>query len=186
MRIAAQLQRATRYVVIFLALDVTGADFGRDFRLTDHRGKVRTLADFHGKYVVLFFGYTHCPDYCPTTLQQLAKATKMLGDSAAQVQVLFVTVDPERDTSEILARYATAFDPSFLALTGSQDELRAVAKEFHILFQKTAANASGNYSVDHSAGTYVYDSAGRLRLYMAYGMDAAAIAHDLKVLIQAH
>ncbi len=165
----------------FKATDVTGAAFARDFRLTAHDGKTRTLADFKGKAVVVFFGYTHCPDFCPTTLAEMAEALKRLGDDAKDVQVLFVSLDPERDTLEVLARYVPTFHPSFLGLTGSAEDLAAVAKEFKTVYQKQGEG--GNYTLDHSTGTYVYDQDGRLRLYVSYGQGADVLAHDLKILL---
>jgi protein SCO1 len=160
---------------------VTGATFARDFDLTDHNGKPRTLADFKGKALVIFFGYTHCPDFCPTTLAEMAEALHRLGDKAKEVQVLFVTLDPERDTSQILAQYVPAFHPSFLGLTGSAEEVAAVAREFKAVYQKQGGGE--NYTLDHSTGTYVYDPSGRLRLYMSYGQGADVLAHDLKILL---
>jgi protein SCO1/2 len=166
----------------FKATDVTGVDFGRGFTLTDHHGNSRTLADFRGKAVVVFFGYTHCPDVCPTTLAEMAEALKKLGDRAKDVQVLFVTLDPERDTREVLAQYVPAFDPSFLGLTPSEHGLPALAKEFKLVYQKRGSGE--NYTVDHSTGTYVYDPAGRLRLYVGYGEGAEVFAHDIGLLLK--
>lgn len=168
----------------FRASDVTGSSFGRDFALTDHTGKARTLADFRGKAVVLFFGYTQCPDVCPTTLATLAEAKKRLGADGAKVQVLFVTVDPERDTAELLSHYVTAFDPTFLGLSGDAEATARVAKEFKILYQKQPGSTRETYTVDHSAGTFVFDPEGRLRLYVGHGQDAAFFAHDLAQLLR--
>ena len=148
----------------FQGSDVTGIGYGRDFRLTDHTGKPRTLADFRGKVVVLFFGYTQCPDVCPTTLSELAATMQKLGPDAARVQVLFVTVDPERDTPDLLSRYVPAFNASFLGLYGDAAATAETAKEFKILYQKQPGSTPGAYSVDHSAGTYVFDPQGRLRV----------------------
>jgi protein SCO1/2 len=168
----------------FKASDVTGTGFGRDFSLTDHAGKPRTLADFRGKVVVLFFGYTQCPDVCPTTLSTLAEAMRRLGPGAARVQVLFVTVDPERDTAELLSHYVTAFDPSFLGLRGDADATARTAKEFKILYQKQPGRTPGTYTMDHSAGTFVFDPEGRLRLYVGHGQDADFLAHDIRELLR--
>lgn len=168
----------------FLATDITGVDYGKDFQLTDQNGVVRTLADFRGKLVVLFFGYTHCPDVCPTTLSDLATALKLMGNDAQKVQVLFVTVDPERDTPALLKQYVPAFNPSFLGLYGTPDTTAKTVKEFRIFFQKQPKDEKGRYAVDHTAGTYVLDQNGRLRLFMGYGQDAKAIAHDLKLLLK--
>lgn len=168
----------------FQATDITGASFARDFKLTDHNGQVRTLADFKGKAVAVFFGYTHCPDVCPTTLADFAAALKILGpDEAARVQVIFVTVDPERDTPEMLRQFVPAFNPSFLGMYTDAASLALLAKEYKVVFQKTAQKGPGDYLIDHSAGTYVYDPQGRLRLLMPYGSPPEAIAGDLKTLL---
>ena len=168
----------------FFATDITGVDYGKNFQLTDHNGVARNLADFRGKLVVLFFGYTHCPDVCPTTLSDLATALKLMGSDAQKVQVLFVTVDPERDTPALLKQYVPAFNPSFLGLYGTPDTTAKTVKEFRIFFQKQPKDEKGRYAVDHTAGTYVLDQNGRLRLFMGYGQDAKAIAHDLKLLLK--
>ncbi len=167
----------------FLATDITGAPWGRDFRLTDHTGKVRTLADFRGKVVALFFGYTHCPDVCPTTLSDFAMAIRELGADGARVQVLFVTVDPERDTPELLARYVPSFNPTFLGMYADANALAELAREFKVIYQKSSVKGPADYLIDHSAGTYVFDPQGRLRLHIAYGTGPAAIAQDLRVLL---
>ena len=169
----------------FEGSDITGIDYGRDFRLVDHAGKPRTLSDFRGKVVVLFFGYTQCPDVCPTTMSELASAMQKLGPDAARVQVLFVTVDPERDTPELLARYVPAFNPSFLGLYGDAAATAATAKEFRILYQKQPGPTPGTYSVDHSAGTFIFDPEGRLRVFESYGRGPEVFAHDIRVLLQA-
>ncbi len=168
----------------FQSTDITGADFGKAFALTDHNGKPRTLGDFRGQIVVMFFGFTHCPDVCPTTLAELAVAVKKLGPSGEKVQVLLVTVDPERDTPELLAKYVTAFNPKFLALRGNADETARVAKEFKVIFQKVAGPRPENYSMDHSAGSYIFDRQGRLRLYVGYGRGADVFAHDIDLLLK--
>ena len=167
----------------FQASDITGASFGRDFELRDPTGRLRHLAEFRGKAVVVFFGYTQCPDVCPTTLAALADAMKRLGPDADRVQVLFITVDPERDTPQLLAQYVPAFDPRFLGLYGDADATARTAKEFRILYQKVAGSTPGNYTMDHSAGSYVYDPQGRLRLYVANGQGADVFAHDLRALL---
>jgi len=169
----------------FMSSDVTGASFGRDFSLVDHTGKPRTLADFRGKAVVIFFGYTQCPDVCPTTLAALVQAQKELGPDAARVQVLFVTVDPDRDTAELLSNYVTAFDPSFIGLRGDADATARTAKEFKILYQKQPGRTPESYTVDHSAGSFVFDPQGRLRLYVGNGQGADVFAHDLRELLRA-
>ncbi|MGC1818383.1 MAG: SCO family protein [Casimicrobiaceae bacterium] len=168
----------------FEASDITGSSFGRDFSLKDPKGAVRTLADFRGKAVVLFFGYTQCPDVCPTTLSTLAQAMKQLGADADRVQVLFVTIDPERDTPALLAQYVPAFDPRFLGLWGDAEATARTAKEFKILYEKVPGATPGSYTMDHSAGTYVFDPQGRLRLYVAYGQGPGVYAHDLRILLR--
>lgn len=168
----------------FRSTDITGAEFGKDFSLTDHAGKRRSLADFRGKAVVVFFGFTHCPDVCPTTLAELASAMKKLGTDADKVQVLLVTVDPERDTAAVLGPYVTAFDPRFLALRGSAEETAQVAKEFKVIYQKVAGNKPENYTMDHSAGSYVFDGQGRIRLYVGYGQGSEVFAQDIARLLK--
>jgi protein SCO1/2 len=167
----------------FLGSDVTGAGFGHDFRLTDHTGKPRTLADFRGKVVVIFFGYTQCPDACPTTLSELAAALQKLGPDAARVQVLFVTVDPERDTPDLLSHYVPAFNPSFLGLRGDARATADAAKEFKVIYQKQPGATPGSYSMDHSAGTFIFDPQGRLRVYVSYGQGPEVFAHDIGELL---
>ena len=169
----------------FKSSDVTGASFGHDFALTDPAGKPRTLADYRGKVVVLFFGYTQCPDVCPTTLAALAETMKMLGPDAAKVQVVFVTVDPDRDTAPLLASYVTAFDPSFVGLSGDAEAIARTAKEFKVLYQKQPGKTPESYTVDHSAGTFVFDPQGRLRLYVSNGQGPAIFAHDIHELLRA-
>lgn len=166
----------------FHSTDITGVDFGKDFQLTDHTGKVRTLADFKGKAVVMFFGYTHCPDVCPTTMSDLAQALNLLGKDADKVQVLFVTVDPARDTQALLANYVPAFNPGFLGLYGDEAATAKVAKDFRIFYQKHQGKNKQSYDVDHTAGTYVFDQSGKLRLFISYGQGAEIIAHDLRAL----
>lgn len=170
----------------FRATDVTGADFGKELQLTDFNGKPRQLSDFRGQAVVVFFGYTHCPDVCPTTLSALASAIKKLGPDGDKVQVLFVTADPERDTAEVLKQYVTAFNPRFLGLRGTVDETAKVAKEFKVIVQKNAGADPNNYTVDHSSGTYIYDPSGKLRLYVGYGQDADVFAHDIGLLLRSN
>ncbi len=167
----------------FQLTDITGADFGRDIRLTDHTGKPRALADFKGKVVVAFFGYTHCPDVCPVTLSELATVAKELGKDAEHMQVLFITVDPERDTPDVLSKYVPAFNSTFLGLYGDLEATMRTAKEFKVFVNKQPATAGG-YSVDHSAGTYIYDPAGRLRLFASYGQGAPKMLHDIRLLLQ--
>ena len=166
----------------FKSTDITGADYGRGFALADHTGKPRTLADFSGKLVVLSFGFTYCPDICPTILADLAGVLKSLGADADRVQVLFITVDPERDTPELLAKYVAAFEPRFMGLSGDPEATRQTAKEFKIFFEKRKAD--GGYSVDHSAQSYVIDGQGRLRLFVRHDRIAADLADDLRTLLK--
>ena len=167
----------------FKSTDITGAEYGRKLDLTDHTGRARHLEDFRGKAVVLFFGYTHCPDVCPTTLAQTAQALKTLGADADKVQVLFVTVDPERDTPQVLAKYVTAFDPRFIGLYGDAEATRRAAKEFKIFYEKGAGGAPGSYSMDHSAQSYVIDPQGRLRLLVRPERIAEDLPADLRTLL---
>jgi protein SCO1 len=168
----------------FELTDVTGANFGKELALTDHNGKPRTLADFRGKVVVVFFGFIHCPDVCPTTLADLATVAGELGKDAENMQVLFVTVDPERDKPDVLRQYVPSFNPAFLGLYGDADATARAAKEFKIFYQKQAL-PGGSYTLDHSAGTYVLDRQGRLRLFAQYGQGAATLLHDIRILLQA-
>jgi len=168
----------------FMASDVTGTSFGHDFKLVDHNGTPRTLADYRGKAVVLFFGYTQCPDFCPTTLAELAEAMKRLGPDAERVQVLFVTVDPERDTPALLKNYVPAFDPRFMGLYGDADATARTAKEFKVIYQKRPGQTPGTYTMDHSAGTFIFDPNGKLRVYVGYGQGADVFAHDIKALLK--
>jgi protein SCO1/2 len=167
----------------FKAVDVTGAPVGGELRLTDHNGKPRSLADFRGKVVLVNFGYTQCPDVCPTTLADLASAMKKLGADASQVQVLFVTVDPKRDKPELLRQYLPAFDPSFLGLYGDEDATKKVTRDFRIYAQERPGRTPDTYTVDHAAQTFAFDRQGKLRLVMGYGMAPEAIASDVKILL---
>lgn len=167
----------------FINTDVTGLDYAKDFALTDHHGQARTLADFKGKAVVMFFGYTQCPDVCPTTMAELANVMQQLGPLADKVQVLFVTVDPARDTQAVLAQYVPAFDPRFLGLYGNDEAIAKVAKEFKVYFQKVPGKTPGSYTMDHTAGSYVFDPKGHIRLFFKNGQGAEPIVHDLKLLL---
>ncbi|MES2069038.1 MAG: SCO family protein [Pseudomonadota bacterium] len=168
----------------FKNTDLTGLDYAKDFTLTDHNGKTRTLADFKGKAVVIFFGYTQCPDVCPTTMAEMASVMKQLGPQADKVQVLFVTIDPERDTQALLASYVPAFDPRFLGLFGDKAATDKVAKEFKVFYQKVPGKTPDSYTMDHTAGSYVFDPQGRIRLFLRHGQGAEPIVHDLKLLLQ--
>lgn len=165
----------------FNASDITGADYGRDLALTDHHGELRRLTDFRGKAVAVFFGYTQCPDVCPTTLATMSEVMRQLGADADRLQVLFVTVDPERDTRELLAGYVPAFDSRFLGLYGDAAATASAAKEFRVFYRKAGEGA--HYTVDHSTGTYVFDPAGRLRLYLRHGETAPRIVADVARLL---
>lgn len=167
----------------FQLTDVTGAPWGKKLELTDHTGQQRTLSDFKGKVIVVFFGFTHCPDACPTTLAELSTVARELGPLAERLQVLLVTVDPERDTPEVLSKYVPSFNPAFLALRGTAEETAAAAREFKVYFQKQPQPA-GSYTVDHSAGTFVLDPQGRLRLFGQYGVGANALLHDIRLLLK--
>lgn len=167
----------------FVNTDISEAGYARDFALTDHAGKPRTMADFRGKAVVIFFGYTQCPDVCPTTMTGMAEALKLLGGDAAKVQVLFVTVDPERDTQQLLAQYVPVFNPSFLGLYADAQTIARTAQEFRVFYKKQPGSTPTTYTVDHSAGSYVYDPQGRLRLYIKHGEKPEVIAKDLKLLV---
>ena len=167
----------------FKATDVTGADYGKALALTDNTGRALTLADWSGKVVVLFFGFTQCPDVCPTTLATMADVMKRLGPDADRVQVLFVTLDPERDSPAVLAPYVTVFDPRFLALYGDKDAINTATREFKVFFQKVPGKTEGTYSIDHTAASYVLDGQGLLRLYVRHQQTGEEIAADLKVLL---
>ncbi|WP_354329119.1 MULTISPECIES: SCO family protein [unclassified Undibacterium] len=168
----------------FINTDLTGLDYAKDFALTDHNGKARTLADFKGKAVAIFFGYTQCPDVCPTTMAEMATVMKQLGSSSDKVQVLFVTIDPERDTQALLAAYVPNFDSRFLGLYGDAAATAKVAKEFKVFYQKAPGSTPSSYTMDHTAGTYVFDPEGRIRLFVRNGQSTDAIVHDLKILLQ--
>ena len=169
----------------FKGVDITGAEYGRKLDLPDQDGKPRTLADFKGKVTVVFFGYTQCPDVCPTTMVELAQVKKALGKDGERIQGVFVTVDPERDTPELLKAYMGSFDPSFVALRGTPEQTREVAKEFKVFYGKVPGKTEGAYTMDHTAGSYVFDAQGRLRLFVRYGSGAEALTADLKTLLAA-
>jgi protein SCO1/2 len=166
----------------FTSTDITGAPWGRDFRLTDHNGVPRQLADFKGKVVVLYFGYVHCPDMCPTTLADMAAVVKKLGNDGDQVQGLFITIDPKRDTPKVLAQFVPAFNPHFLGLYADETTTEALAGDFKIFYHAQTADIKGNYTVDHSGGLFIFDPKGRLRLFVGGPRDVAAIAADVRTL----
>lgn len=167
----------------FLLTDISGASFGSDFRLVDHTGRPRSLADFRGKVVALFFGYTHCPDLCTPAMAKLADTMKILEDKAGQVQVLFVTIDPEQDTPEVLARYVSGFNPAFLGLSGDMQAIDTTIKEFRVVNQKQVNAATGQTTTDHSMGIYIFDTTGKIRLYADGSKDQQMLAHDIAVLL---
>ena len=167
----------------FLNTDLTGLDYARDFALTDHNGKPRTLADFKGRAVLVFFGYTQCPDVCPTTMAEMAAVMQQLGKQSDDLQVVFITLDPERDTPQLLSKYVPAFDPRFLGLYGDAAATAKVAKEFKVFYQKVPGKDPDNYTIDHTAGSYVFDRQGRIRLFVRHGQGPAPIVHDVKLLL---
>jgi protein SCO1/2 len=169
----------------FRGVDITGATYAQGWELADQNGQVRTLKDFAGKAVVVFFGYTQCPDVCPTSMQELAEVKRLLGKDGERLQGVFITVDPERDTAELLKSYMANFDPSFVALRASTPEqLDKVTKDFKIYFKKVEGKTPTSYTMDHSAGSYTFDAQGRVRLYNRYGSGAPALAEDLKILLK--
>lgn len=167
----------------FISTDLSMVDWGKDFKLTDHNGQPRSLGDFKGKAVVLFFGYTQCPDVCPTTLSTMREAMTLLGDDAKRVQVLFATVDPARDTQQLLAQYVPSFHPSFLGLYADEKTIAAVAKDFKVFYAKQPGKTPDTYSIDHSTGSFAFDPQGKLRLLLRHGETPANVAADLKLLL---
>jgi protein SCO1/2 len=167
----------------FASIDLTGADYAKDFELTDHNGQVRHLGDFAGKIVVMFFGYTQCPDVCPTSMAELAEIKRLLGADGERLQGLFVTVDPQRDTPEVLKAYMVNFDPTFLALYTTPEKLDALAKSYKVYYKRVEGKTPTSYTMDHSAGSYVYDTKGNLRLFTRYGSGAQVLAADIKQLL---
>lgn len=167
----------------FKGIDITGADYASALSLPDANGQARTLGDFKGKVVVIFFGYTQCPDVCPTTMAELAEVRKRLGPDGERVQGIFVTVDPERDTAELLRSYTTSFDPSFIALRGTPEQTAAAAKAFKVFFAKIPGRTDTSYTIDHTAGAYLFDAQGRVRVFTRHGAGPEALQHDLKQLL---
>ncbi len=168
----------------FNAIDITGADYAKGFTLTDHNGQSRSLSDFKGKVVVLFFGYTQCPDVCPTSMVELAEVKRLIGSDGDKLQGLFVTVDPARDTTELLKAYMANFDPTFVAFIPTPEQLAVVAKDYKIYYKKVDGKTPTSYTMDHSAGSYVYDTQGNLRLYSRYGVGAPVLAQDIQTLLK--
>lgn len=167
----------------FTSTDITGSTIGKGFQLTDHNGQTRTLADFTGKTVVVFFGYTQCPDVCPTSMSTLADVKRLLGPDGDRLQVVFITLDPERDTTALLKSYMQSFDASFVALRPTESELSGVVADFKIYHKQVPGSTPSNYTVDHSAGKFIYDAQGHIRLFSAYGAAPAVIAADIKTLM---
>jgi len=168
----------------FKAIDITGADYARGFTLSDHNGQTRSLSDFKGKVVVVFFGYTQCPDVCPTSMTELAEVKHLLGSDGDKLQGVFITVDPARDTAELLKAYMANFDPSFVAFIPTPEQLAAVAKDYKVYYKKVDGKTPTSYTMDHSAGSYVYDTQGNLRLFSRYGSGPQALAADIKTLLK--
>lgn len=182
---AALLGACSKDGPTFRGVDISGANYARDFALTDHHGQLRHLQDFRGKVVVVFFGYTQCPDVCPTSLQELAQAKELLGPEGERLQGIFISLDPVRDQPEMLKAYMANFDSSFLALRPTPEQLPALAKDFKIYYKKVDGPTPTSYTLDHSAGSYLYDPAGNLRVYARYGSGAQALAADARSLLQA-
>ncbi|MDO8458239.1 MAG: SCO family protein [Burkholderiaceae bacterium] len=184
----AMLMACTENKPQFKAIDITGADYAKDFAadgaMIDHNGQPRSIKDFAGKVVVLFFGYTQCPDVCPTSMAELAEVKKLLGKDGDKLQGLFITIDPERDTPDVLKAYMVNFDPTFLAMRTTPDKLATVAKDFKTYYKKAPGRTDSSYTMDHSAGSYVYDTHGKVRLYTRYGSGAAALASDIALLLK--
>ena len=168
----------------FKAIDITGADYARGFTLSDHNGQTRSLSDFKGHVVVVFFGYTQCPDVCPTSMTELAEVKRLLGAQGDKLQGVFVTVDPARDTPEMLKAYMANFDPSFIAFIPSPEQLAVVAKDFKVYYKKVDGKTPTSYTMDHSAGSYVFDAQGNLRLFSRYGSGPQALAEDIRTLLK--
>jgi protein SCO1 len=168
----------------FKGIDITGAEYAKNFSLPDVNGQTKTLADFQGKAAVVFFGFAQCPDVCPTTMAEVAEAKKLLGKDGARVTAVFITVDPERDTPQVLKAYMESFDPSFTALRGSPEQVTQLAKDFKVYFKKVEGKTPTSYTIDHTAASFVFDPQGKLRLYTRYGLGAQALADDLKILLK--
>jgi len=168
---------------VFKGVDLTGAEYARSLNLPDLDGRNRSLADFKGKVLVVFFGYTQCPDVCPTTMAELAEVKRSLGADGDRVQGIFVSVDPERDTAALLKAYLARFDPSFVALRGSEEQVKAAAKEFKVYFAKVPGKTAETYTMDHTAASFIFDTQGRVRVFSRYGSGAQALTDDIKMLL---
>ena len=169
----------------FVSIDITGAEYARGFQLPDQNGQMRSLEEFKGKVVAVFFGYTQCPDVCPTTLTEWVEIKRQLGADGDRLQGIFITVDPQRDTPQMLQAYVDSFGSGFVALRGTQEQTEATARDFKVIFSQVAGKTPTSYTIDHTAGSYVFDAQGRIRLFTRYGTGAAALAHDLKLLLAA-
>jgi protein SCO1/2 len=179
----AGCQKAGPEKQAFKGVDLTGAEYARTLNLTDQDGRARSLADFKGKVVVVFFGYTQCPDVCPTTMAEVAEVKRSLGADGEKVQGVFVTIDPERDTGQLLKAYMASFDPSFVALRGSAEQTQAAAKEFKVFYAKVPGKTPETYTMDHTAASFIFDTEGRVRVYARYGSGAQALGDDIKLLL---
>ena len=168
----------------FKSIDITGAEYARELSLKDPSGRVRSLAEFKGQVVLVFFGYTQCPDVCPSTLAEVAEIRRSLGEDGRRMHTLFVSLDPARDTPTVLQAYAENFGEGVTALTGSEEEVRAAAKSFKVFFSQVPGKSADTYTLDHTAGTYVFDPHGRVRLFSRYGAPAAGLAEDIRALLK--
>lgn len=182
--LAGVLPSCTRETPKFTSVDITGADYARDFALTDHKGQPRSVRDFAGKIVAVFFGFAQCPEVCPTTMAEMAEVKKLLGPDGDKLQVIFITVDPERDSAEVMKAYMANFDPTFIALLPSPAQLEAVAKDFKVFYKRVDGASSGRYTMDHTAGTYIFDTKGRIRLFSLFGSGAQVVAADMRLLLK--
>ncbi len=176
-------QRAAPERPAFKGIELTGAEYARSLNLTDQDGRSRSLADFKGKVLVIFFGYTQCPDVCPTTMAEVAEVKRSLGPDGDKVQGIFVTIDPERDTATLLKAYMGSFDASFVALRGSEEQTRATAKEFKVFYARVPGKSPDSYTMDHTAASFIFDTQGRVRVYSRYGAGAQPLAEDIKILL---
>lgn len=167
----------------FKGIDLTGAEYARTLNLSDQDGRARSLADFKGKVLVVFFGYTQCPDVCPTTMAEVAEVKRSLGADGDKVLGVFVTIDPERDTAQLLKAYLASFDPSFVGLRGSEEQTQAAAKEFKVFFARVPGKTPETYTMDHTAASFIFDTEGRVRVYARYGAGAQPLADDIKLLL---
>jgi protein SCO1 len=178
------LSACTEKTAQFKSIDITGADYAKNFSLPDVNGQTKTMADFKGKIPIVFFGFAQCPDVCPTTMAEIAEVKKSLGKDGEKVTAVFITVDPERDTPQVLKAYMESFDPSFTALRGSPEQVAQLAKDFKVYYKKVEGKTATSYTFDHTAASFVFDTDGKLRLYTRYGMGAKALADDLKLLLK--